>query len=263
MSLVTRERAALLIACGLAWAAGSLCAATPGAATPSVATPRNATSGADALAPRAQQLLRDANAYWSQRFAALGGSYLPARLTLFDAKISGVCESSEPLTGAFYCPGNQQIYLDEAFQQRLQARTAGDDDAALAYVIGHEIAHHVQSLVGTTALVAQARANSTLAVSTRTWTSEELQSDCYAGLWLGDESKRGTLKLGADVGALLAAIAAVSQDQQAHLAKGVAMPDPILTYGTAAQRLTWFQRGLRGMGLPDCDTFKAEAAGKL
>jgi len=167
------------------------------------------------------------------------------------------------VVGPFYCPSNETVYIDEGFERAVLLRTGADGDAALALLVGHEVAHHVQNLLGTTALVEQARSRSTAALSTRTWTAEELQADCYAGLWMRTAAAAGQLHLPADPSALLAGLGAVSRQYEAHLGARETMPDPILTYGTAAQRRQWLEHGLQGKGLPDCDTFSAESAGKL
>jgi predicted metalloprotease len=262
MSHTTRFRFALMVA------AGVLPSVFGWSGTPVVPAP--ADVGNTTLPPdspqwtaRAQTLFADANGFWSQEFMSLGGQYRNPTLALFNKTIKGACSAQGSLSGSFYCPADQKVYLDQTFPQQVAAHSTGTGDEALAYLIGHEVGHHVQDLLGTTESVEQARSRSTPQVSARTWATEELQTDCYAGLWLGAAVKRGKIKLDADVSAMLDAVAAVSQEQATHLAAGQLVADPVLTYGTPAQRLKWFRRGLDNARFGDCDTFGAEAAGQL
>jgi predicted metalloprotease len=209
----------------------------------------------DAIARHVQALLTDANNTWSQQFKSLGSQYPAPEIAFFRLTVKKACGSDTPLTGSFYCPDERKIYFDEA------ANAA--DDGALAYLVGHEVGHHVQSLLGTTALVAQARSRSSATVSARTWMVSELQADCYAGIWLGSAIKRGMIHPGGALSAVLESAAAASQSANAHLPPGAQAPDPVLTYGTAPQRLGWVQRGIDGGSINQCDTFGAEASGKL
>lgn len=238
-------------------AAAATTANAPGAASPAGA------SSAGASTQHVQALVRDANSYWMQEMRALrSSSYDSPQLTLFEGTIKGVCMAAQPLAGPFYCPSDEHIYLDESFLRRVAQRAGPAADVALAYIVGHEFGKHVQALVGTTALVEQARASSTATVSARTWATAELQSDCYAGLWVRWGLMQGQVRA-ADTATALEAVAAVSRTLQAHLPKGAAMVDPIQSYGTPTQRLKWFQRGESSGNFNDCDTFGAEAAGTL
>lgn len=226
-----------------------------GAAAPPPAVPPGDAVSQDDIAPRVRALLSDANGIWSQQFISLGTQYPPPDVTFFRQTIRKACGSDSVLTGTFYCPDERRIYVDQA--------TRVADDLAVAYLVGHEVGHHVQSLLGTTALVAQARSRSSPSVSARTWMVAELQADCYAGIWLGSALKRGVVHSGRALSAVLDAAAAASQAANAHLPPGVQAPDPVLTYGTAPQRLAWLQRGIDSGSIDQCDTFGAEASGKL
>jgi predicted metalloprotease len=221
-----------------------------GAIAPPPAVPAD-----DAIMRRVQVLLTDANNTWSQQFTSLGSQYPPSGITFFSQTVRNACASDTALTGSFYCPDERKIYFDLA--------AGAADDIALAYIVGHEVGHHVQSLLGTTALVAQARSRSSPAISARTWMAAELQADCYAGIWLGSAIKRGVIHPGGALSGVLDAAAAASQSANAHLPPGAQAPDPVLTYGTAPQRLGWLQRGIDGDGINQCDTFGAQASGKL
>lgn len=222
-----------------------------------------ASQAAESSAQHVQALVRATNSYWIQEMRSLrSSSYDTPDMTLFQGTIKGVCMATQPLAGPFYCPTDEHIYLDESFLQQVAQRAGPAADMALAYIVGHEFGEHVQALVGTTALVEQARERSTAQVSARTWATAELQADCYAGLWVRWGLMQRQIQAG-DTATALDAVAAVSQALQARLPKGAAMVDPIQSYGTSAQRLKWFQRGENSGDFNDCDTFGAEAAGTL
>lgn len=227
--------------------------------------PPAAAAADDALVQRVQALLKDANNnIWSPQFRSLGSQYPAPEATFFSQTVRKACGSELALTGSFYCPDERKIYFDLALLQQLAGQPGESaDDAAIAYLVGHELGHHVQSLLGTTALVAQARSRSSAAVSARTWMVAELQADCYAGIWLGSAIKRGIIPPGRALPAVLDAAAAISQSANAHLPPGTRSADPVLTYGTAPQRLAWLQRGADAGTINGCDTFGAESSGKL
>lgn len=211
---------------------------------------------------QSEKLFRSVEAFWSQEVASLGGRYRPPKLIFFARSLKNLCDVPAALRGPFYCPVSETVYLDRTFMQQLMQRSEDNADDALGYVVAHEVAHHVQNVLGTTTLVDQARSRSTAELAQRTLTTFELQADCYAGLWVRWAQASGTIKIPADVSATLDTVAGVSQDWQSHLGAGQEMLDP-LTHGSAAQRLKWFRRGLESGGFNDCDTFGAEAAGNL
>jgi len=254
---------ALLLACSLFLMGAASAPPAPSAPPASITSPAPPPAE-DLITQRARALFADANAAWSRQFALLGTQYPAPDLGFFTQTVQKACGSDTPLSGPFYCPDERKVYLDRAFLQRLMEHQASPtDDAALAYVIGHELGHHVQSLLGTTALVAQARARSAPAVSARTWMAAELQADCYAGIWIGGALKRGVIDSKRDLAVVLAGVAAISQADNAHPPARAQLPDPVLTYGSAQQRLRWLQRGIETAHIDACDTFGAEATGKL
>jgi len=209
-----------------------------------------------------EALFSNSQSFWSEQISQLGGRYRPSKLSFFTTSLSGHCKVQAAVTGPFYCPVEETVYLDQPFLQLLDQRSRGHSELTLGYLIAHEVAHHIQNVIGTTALVEQARSRSTPQLASRTWTALELQADCYAGLWAHWSAAHGTLKLPADVSSTLDAVVAVSQAWQSHLTAGQQMLDPF-THGSAAQRLKWFRRGLDTGGFGDCDTFGADAAGTL
>jgi hypothetical protein len=211
---------------------------------------------------RAQSLFQAGNAYWTREFVTLKALYQPAQLSLYAHTLTNTCGVDGMLVGPFYCPEDSQVYLPRDYLQQIADKAGASADLALAYVVDHELGAHIQDLVGTTAQVEQARARSTPELSARTWAVAELQADCYAGLAVRAGLAQHQIASG-DASAALQAVASVTQAEQAHLKSGEVMPDPVQTYATPAQRLSWFQRGLSSGNFAECDTFSAAAAGKL
>ncbi|HTT04387.1 MAG TPA: neutral zinc metallopeptidase [Steroidobacteraceae bacterium] len=226
------------------------------------AATRAGDEAGDSAVVRAQALLQAGNAYWTREFVTLKAVYQPAQLSLYAHALSNACGVNGMLVGPFYCPEDSHVYLPRDYLRQIADKAGTSADLALAYVVGHELGTHIQDLIGTTEQVEQARARSTPQLSARTWAVAELQADCYAGLAVRAGLAQRQIAAG-DASAALQAVASVTQALQAHLKSGEVMPDPVQTYLTPAQRLEWFQRGLGSGNFADCDTFSAEAAGKL
>jgi predicted metalloprotease len=208
-------------------------------------------------------LFDDTTSFWTQQFTQLGGHYQAPGLTLYEHLIGGICGQKEPMTGEFYCPADQHLYLDPKALADIGARARTDSSVAEGFVVAHLVAHHVQYLIGTTALVQQARSTSTPENGNRTLVTMELQADCYAGLWLHSAVQRKVLAAtSAALSGALAAVAAESTARARALPAGTVLPDPMDT-GTAAQRLRWTRRGFEGGNFEDCDTFGAAGKGEL
>jgi len=221
------------------------------------------TSSGSTVAPDDPQgqfvakVLGDTEETWRSIFATqTNGQYPEPRLVLYRGATSTACGTGQAAMGPFYCPGDQRVYLDLTFFDEMQRRLNAPGDFAQAYVIAHEVGHHVQNVLGIFEKHAadrqqpdQARAN---AVSVRL----ELQADCYAGVWAHHaQAQRAVLEPG-DVEEALAAASAVGDDTLQRKAQGYVVPDAF-THGSAAQRMQWFQRGLTSGQLRDCDTFAA------
>ena len=200
-------------------------------------------------------VMEDAQTTWQQ---ILGNRYQPTTAVLFrDAYQSG-CGFAQAATGPFYCPADHKVYLDLGFFRELQERFGAPGDFARAYVIAHELGHHVQSLLGTDAQVRRAQSarpdqQNALSVAL------ELQADCFAGVWgrhaaQGSGSGRVTIEPG-DVEAGLKAAAAIGDDRIQRMQTGHVAPDRF-THGSAEQRVTWFRRGLETGDPNACNTFK-------
>jgi hypothetical protein len=194
-------------------------------------------------------VLDDVQKTWEQ---VLGARYRHTRLVLFRDGIRSACGMADSASGPFYCPGDQKVYIDLAFFDELRARFGAPGEFAEAYVLAHEIGHHVQSLLGIDERVralqerSPSRANS---LSVRL----ELQADCFAGVWGHSTAQRDLLERG-DVESGLAAAAAVGDDRIQRMATGRVFPEKF-THGTSDQRVTWFKRGLESGDIKSCDTF--------
>jgi predicted metalloprotease len=247
------------LAFGFLLAASLLLPAAGAVADPAASAATGPPGAADGQDP-AQRWFDAANRIWVRQFAALGAPYPAPALRCFHGRIAGACGSAAALSGPFYCPAERRVYLDEDYLERLTRHApATEADLIVAFVIGHEIGHHVQNVLGTTDLVEQARARSTPALSARTWLTQELQADCYAGIAAAAAQRLGTAR----IASALAAIGAASRDEKAHLPRGLLMADPIGSSGTDAQHLRWFERGAAESQMNACDTFGAASAGTL
>ncbi len=217
--------------------------------------PQRAPSSApsDPAKITASRVLGDTEDVWTAVFKTLGGTYQPPTLVLFPGRVRSACGIASEAAGPFYCPADQKLYLDTTFFDELAERFRAPGDFAQAYVIAHEVGHHVQALTGTMAQVdAQRqrlgeRANNALSVRL------ELQADCYAGVWGYFAQKRNKLDPG-DVEEGLAAAAAVGDDRIQRRIQGYVVPDSF-THGSAAQRQYWFKVGLASGDVRKCDTF--------
>ena len=195
-------------------------------------------------------VLDDAQKVWQEK---LGSTFRPAKLVLFRDAVQSACGFAEAASGPFYCPGDEKVYIDLGFYQELQQRFGAPGDFAQAYVLDHEIGHHVQNLLGTESEVRRAmgaRADLANQLSVRL----ELQADCYAGVWAQSTAQRQLLEQG-DVEEGLAAAAAVGDDRLQRMGGGRVVPESF-THGTSEQRQQWFRRGLQSGQPDDCNTFK-------
>lgn len=196
-------------------------------------------------------VLDDAQNTWRR---ILGNRYQDARLVLFRDGVQSACGQAGASTGPFYCPGDNKLYIDLSFYDELDRRFGAPGDFAQAYVLAHEVGHHVQTLLGISGRMRQAQqANpgQANALSVRL----ELQADCFAGIWGHSTQQRGILDKG-DVDEGLAAAAAVGDDRMQKQARGYVQPESF-THGSSAQRTEWFRRGFDSGDVQACDTFAA------
>jgi predicted metalloprotease len=216
--------------------------------------PAETTPAEERLVDFVSFVLDDAQKVWSQVLPQQGAQYRPARLVLFRDAIQSACGLGESATGPFYCPGDEKVYIDLGFYQELQQRFGAPGDFAQAYVLAHEIGHHVQNVLGTEAEVRRAR-SSRPDLANQLSMRLELQADCYAGIWAHSTAQRDLLERG-DVEEGLGAAAAVGDDRIQRMGGGRVAPEAF-THGSSEQRMQWFQRGFRSGQLDDCDTFES------
>ena len=198
-------------------------------------------------------VLDDTQATWSELLASSGG-YRPTRMVLFRGAVQSACGFAQSATGPFYCPGDQKVYLDLSFFDELRRRFGAPGDFAQAYVIAHEIGHHIQALLGIENQVRQAQ-GSRPGQANQLSVLMELQADCFAGVWGHSTAERGILE-GGDVEEGLNAAAAIGDDRIQKMSRGHVMPESF-THGSSEQRVRWFRRGLESGRPDDCDTFSS------
>lgn len=202
-------------------------------------------------------ILGDTEDTWGEIFAAHGEHYQQPKLILFNGHVQSACGSASAATGPFYCPADQQVYLDLSFFDEMERRFSAAGDFARAYVIAHEIGHHVQDLVGTTEKMQAAErrgmpAQGAQGLSVRL----ELQADCYAGVWANHAQKRLHWLEPGDLEEAINAAHAIGDDRLQEQAQGRAVPDSF-THGTSEQRARWFRTGFDNGAVERCDTFTA------
>lgn len=197
-------------------------------------------------------VLDDVQRTWENVLPKSGISYRHAKLVLFRDVTQSACGTAQTATGPFYCPGDEKVYIDLGFFDELQNRFGAPGEFAQAYVIAHEIGHHIQKLVGTERKVRRLQESDPGAVNQLS-VRMELQADCYAGVW-GNSTEQRKIVDQSDVEAGLRAAAAVGDDRLQKMAQGHVSPESF-THGSSAQRMQWFRRGLDSGDLAACDTF--------
>jgi uncharacterized protein len=191
---------------------------------------------------------------WGALFVESGARYAPPELTLFDDAVQSACGFASSAVGPFYCPSDRRVYLDTAFFRDLAA-LGGPGDFAQAYVIGHEVGHHVQNLLGTAEQVRAAQSRADEASSNRLQVAMELQADCFAGVWANHANRRDRVLEPGDVEEGLAAAAAIGDDRLQRNAGRRVAPDSF-THGSSADRQRWLGAGLDSGDPGACDTFE-------
>ena len=203
-------------------------------------------------------ILAETEDTWKPLFAAGNRQYREPTLVLFSNSVSSACGTASSAVGPFYCPGDQQVYIDMSFFRDLAQRHGAPGDFAQAYVLAHEIGHHVQTLLGTSQRVQQARRGKSEAQANAELMKQELQADCYAGVW-GHRAnfERNMLDPG-DLEEALTAASAIGDDRLQREAGRQVVPDSF-THGSSAQRMRWFRIGYDSGNPEDCDTFSARS----
>ncbi|TSC33578.1 neutral zinc metallopeptidase [Corallococcus sp. Z5C101001] len=201
-------------------------------------------------------VLADTEDTWPGLLEPLGVRYVQPRLVLFTDAVRSACGFQQSAVGPFYCPGDQKVYLDLGFFDELERRFGAPGDFGRAYVVAHEVGHHVQNLLGISRKVRSLRGRVSEAQANQLSVLTELQADCFAGIWAHHaQQERGLLEKG-DVEDGLGAASAVGDDTLQKHARGYVVPESF-THGSSAQRMAWFKRGLDQGTLEACDTFNA------
>jgi predicted metalloprotease len=235
---------------------------TPGRGT---SLPRTATKTGPGQTPTATEdeqkqfvsvVLETTEEVWKQKFSQSGKTYTDPKLVLYRGRVSSGCGLGATQMGPFYCPLDNKVYVDLAFYDDLKRRFNAPGDFAQAYVIAHEVGHHVQTLLGISEQVMRAKVRASEAQSNALQVRMELQADCLAGIWAYYAQNRLQIVDEGDIDEALNAAAAIGDDRIQRRMQGQVMPETF-THGTSEQRVRWFKRGFENGNFPSCDTFGA------
>ena len=223
---------------------------TQSAPPPSTSAPGPRDEGKEIIA----KVLGDTEDTWNAIFKRMGREYRPPNLVLFRGAVDSACGLASSAAGPFYCSSDDHVYLDRSFFEELSKRFGAPGEFARAYVIAHEVGHHVQNQLGITDKVAQQRGRASQARSNALSVLVELQADCFAGIW-GHFAKQRNLLDPGDVESGLAAAAAIGDDRIQQQSRGRVSPESF-THGSSAQRVRWFRSGLDSGDVNQCNTFE-------
>jgi hypothetical protein len=245
-------------------AIGLLTGADPGALINSIATesgsldttPVVLTAAENESADFVSVVLADTEDTWQSIFQQNGRVYRQPRLVLFKGSVDSACGFAESAMGPFYCPGDEKVYIDLDFYRELKDQLGAPGDFAQAYVIAHEVGHHVQNLVGTLDEVQRLQSRSDDVTANKYSVMLELQADCYAGVWAYHADKERQVIEAGDIEEATNAAAKIGDDALQKRSQGYVVPDSF-THGTSAQRVKWFNAGFASGDIDSCDTFNA------
>lgn len=223
---------------------------------PRMGTASGPRSGGDQdLADFVGVVLAETEDVWGDIFAQSGRRYEEPVLVLFSGAVQSACGFAQSAMGPFYCPADRKLYIDLSFYRDLRTRMGAPGDFAQAYVIAHEVGHHVQNLLGVSGDVQAAQRQSSRSDSNALSVRLELQADCFAGIWAFHMAQQGQVLEPGDIDEALNAASAVGDDRLQERATGRITPDSF-THGSSAQRVEWFRRGLESGAPTSCDTFQ-------
>lgn len=200
-------------------------------------------------------VLADTEDTWSDIFRAAGRSYAKPTLVLFSGAVQSACGLAQAAVGPFYCPRDQKVYIDLSFYSDLQNRFRAPGDFAQAYVIAHEVGHHVQTLLGISQKVHREKSRVSDVEANQLSVRQELQADCFAGIWAFHADRTRNLLESGDIEEGLNAASAIGDDRLQRQAQGYVTPESF-THGSSAQRVRWFKRGYELGDVSQCDTFE-------
>ena len=218
--------------------------------------PVKAPPANDTMARFVSTVLADTEDVWGEIFRQGGSQYRDPKLVLFRGAVGTACGTGQSAMGPFYCPGDQKVYIDLSFYDQLKNQLGAPGDFAQAYVIAHEVGHHVQNLLGISGKVDQMRSRVSKTEYNRLSVKLELQADCFAGVWANHaQAARQILEQG-DIEEAMNAAAKIGDDALQRAQTGQVVPDSF-THGSSAQRQRWFSMGLKSGSVKSCDTFSA------
>ena len=202
-------------------------------------------------------VLADTEDTWHALFKKMGKTYKEPNLVLFSGAVESACGYAQAAMGPFYCPADQKVYIDLSFYQDLKNRHQAPGDFAQAYVIAHEIGHHVQTLLGISEKVHTARRRLSQMEGNKLSVMQELQADCFAGIWAHHANRTRQILEEGDIEEALNAASAIGDDRLQRRGRGYVTPDSF-THGSSKQRVHWFKQGLETGDVLDCNTFRAD-----
>lgn len=224
----------------------------PGQTNQRAANPQ-ASAEEDQLAQFVSVVLKETEDVWNAEFAKQGADYPEPKLVLFTGQVQSACGGASAASGPFYCPGDRKLYIDLSFYNDLKSRFGAPGDFAMAYVVAHEVGHHIQTLMGTSNKMARLRGSVSKEEYNKYSVMMELQADFLAGVWANHVQGKGLLEAG-DVDEALRAANAIGDDRLQKEAQGYAVPESF-THGTSEQRMYWFTKGYKTGDINQGDTF--------
>jgi len=226
--------------------------------TPSVSVQRSSRPGVnDDQRKFVAVVLAETEDVWQEAFRKRGRTYQAPTLVLYSGAVESACGMAGSAVGPFYCPSDHKVYLDLSFFEDLRTRFGASGDFAQAYVIAHEVGHHVQTLLGISKKVNELQARVSPSERNKLSVRMELQADCFAGVWARQADQSRQILEAGDIEAGLNAASAIGDDRIQRKTQGHVVPDAF-THGSAAQRVRWFKLGLESGNLQSCDTFNAD-----
>ena len=230
---------------------------TPTTTTRTTTGPGPSGGAQDELSQFVSVVLADTEDTWNALFRGMGRQYQEPKLVLFSDAVQSACGYASAAVGPFYCPRDQKVYVDLSFYSDLRNRFGAPGDFAQAYVLAHEVGHHVQTLLGISEKVMSLRNRMSKAEGNRLSVMQELQADCFAGLWANHAHRARQILEKGDVEEALGAASAIGDDRLQRQGRGYVTPDSF-THGTSAQRVRWFRRGLESGDINQCNTFSTD-----
>jgi len=212
----------------------------------------------DPLVDFVSVVLADTEDVWHEQFGRMGATYQEPTLVLFSGAVQSACGFAESAMGPFYCPPDQKVYIDLEFYRDLKEHHQVSGDFAQAYVIAHEVGHHVQTLLGISEKVHRRSSQVSRTEANQLSVRQELQADCLAGLWAHHAQRSRQILEEGDIEEALSAASAIGDDRLQQRGRGYVTPDSF-THGSSAQRVEWFRRGISSGSLEQCNTFQAAA----